>query len=432
MGRISRRQFSIGIGQGLLAGKVAGWLGTGAAFAQGKGRVVIIGGGAGGATVAHYVKKGAPELEVTLIEARPVYRSCFFSNLYIGGFRSFESLEHNYDGLKNLGVRIINAAASDVDGAKRRVRLEGGDSLDYDKLVLSPGIALKYSAIEGYSPEAAEKMPHAYLGAGAQTQTLVSQLQAMDDGGLVVLAAPPDPFRCPPGPYERVSMIAHYLKMHKPKSKIAVLDAKSKFSKQSLFQEAWLRLYPGMIEWLPTELSEGGARRVDASAMEVISGAGEVYKAAVACIIPAQKAGEIAVRAGCADGDWCPVDFASFASKSVPDIYVLGDAAIASPMPKSAFSANNQAKVVANSIMAELAGKEKFPAHFRNTCWSMLAPDNSVKIGANYLPAGNELQAADSFISAPGEALEQRAETYRESVAWYASITADIFAEGEC
>jgi sulfide dehydrogenase [flavocytochrome c] flavoprotein subunit len=417
------------MGQGIVAGTMAGWLGRGAALAQGKARVVIIGGGAGGATVAHYVKKTAPALEVTLIEPLSRYRSCFFSNLYIGGFRSFESLEHNYDGLEKLGVRLIHSTATDVDASKRAVRLQGGDSILYDKLVLSPGIALKYDAIEGYSPEAAETMPHAYLGAGAQTQTLVHQLHAMDDGGLVVLAAPPEPYRCPPGPYERVSMIAHYLKTHKPKSKIVVLDPKSKFSKQSLFQDAWLRLYPGMVEWLPGEICEGGAKRVNAGAMEVVSGAGEVYKAAVACIIPAQKAGDIAIRAGCADGDWCPVDFESFASRKMPDVYVLGDAAIAAPMPKSAFSANNQAKVVANSVLASLGAQDKFPARFRNTCWSMLAPDNSVKIGADYLPAAGELKAADSFISTPGEAPEQRAQTFVESVAWYDSITADIFAK---
>jgi sulfide dehydrogenase [flavocytochrome c] flavoprotein chain len=428
MGTITRREFSVKVAQGVLAGAVS-WMGAGAALAQGKGRVVIIGGGAGGATVAHYVKKAEPGLDVTLIEAMPVYRSCFFSNHYIGGFRSLSSLEHSYDGLKSLGVHLIHAMASDVDSAKRQVRIEGGESIGYDKLVLSPGIALKYGTIEGYSPEAAEKMPHAYLGAGAQTETLVNQLHAMDDGGLVVLAAPPDPFRCPPGPYERVCMIAHYLKTHRPKSKIVILDAKSKFSKQSLFQDAWNRLYPGMIEWLPTEISEGGAKRVDAAAMEVISGAGETYKAAVACIIPAQKAGEIAMRAGCTEGDWCPVDFESFASKKVPDIYVLGDAAIAAPMPKSAFAANNQAKVVANSILAALAGGEKHAARLRNTCWSMLSPGNSVKIGASYMPTASELQAQDSFISAPAEAPEQRAETYRESLAWYDSITADIFAK---
>jgi sulfide dehydrogenase [flavocytochrome c] flavoprotein subunit len=417
------------MGQGIVAGAMTGWLGRGAVCAQGKAKVVIIGGGAGGATVAHYVRKNAPALEVTLIEPLSRYRSCFFSNLYIGGFRSFESLEHNYDGLEKLGVRLIHSTATDVDGLKRTVRLQGGDSIAYDKLVLSPGIALKYEAIEGYSPEAAETMPHAWLGAGAQTRTLVNQLDAMDDGGLVVLAAPPDPYRCPPGPYERVSMIAHYLTTHKPKSKIVVLDPKSKFSKQSLFQDAWLRLYPGMVEWLPGEISEGGAKRVDVGAMQVVSGAGEVYKAAVACIIPAQKAGDIAVRAGCADGDWCPVDFESFASSKMPDVYVLGDAAIAAPMPKSAFSANNQAKVVANSVLAALGVQDKFPARFRNTCWSMLGPDNSVKIGANYLPAAGELKAADSFISAPGEPPEQRAQTFAEAVAWYDSITADIFAK---
>src|SRR5690606_31204956 len=223
MKRIDRRQF------GKLAG-AAGILGVGTsafgrfAIAQGTAKVVIVGGGAGGATVAHYVKKGAPDLDVTLIEANPIYCSSFFSNLYLGGFRTLDSLNHDYAGLKKLGVNVVQDYATDVDTTARTVRTRGGSDFSYDRLVLSPGMALNYESVEGYSREAAEVMPHAYTTDGAQKELLKSQLDAMDDGGTVLVLPPNNPFRCPPGPYERVCMIAHMLKTSKPKSKLVVLD----------------------------------------------------------------------------------------------------------------------------------------------------------------------------------------------------------------
>lgn len=427
MFRSSRRDFSKGLAAtGLALTAPAAF--SGVARAQAKGRVVIIGGGAGGGTVAHHLKKTAPDLDVTLIEASPRYTSCFFSNLYLGGFRTFESITHDYDGLKKLGVTVVHDVAKDVDTAGKTVKLRGGGSASYDKLVLSPGIDMKYDSIEGYSPAAAEIMPHAWK-AGPQTQLLKRQLEAMADGEVVVMAAPPDPYRCPPGPYERVSMIAHYLKTAKPKSKLMVFDPKEKFSKQGLFQEGWQQFYAGIVEWIPPSMTGGGVKKVDAKAMTVTTGDGETIKAAVANIIPAQKAGEIAAKAGCTDGDWCPIRPDSFASAKVADIYVLGDASVATQMPKSAFSANSQAKVVVNAIVAELAGGPRFPARYRNTCWSMIATDNSVVIGANYTPKDNVLEAADGFISKTGEPAELRKKTYEDSLSWYDSITADIFAK---
>ncbi|MEC9367865.1 MAG: NAD(P)/FAD-dependent oxidoreductase [Pseudomonadota bacterium] len=424
MGQLNRREFArLAAGTALAASAFGSF-----AIAQAGSKVVIIGGGAGGATVAHHLKKGSPKLDVTLVEVQPQYTTCFFSNLYLGGFRTLESLVHSYDGLKKLGVKVVHDLATAVDTSKKTVTLKGGSTLPYDRLVLSPGIDFKYDTIEGYSEAAAEKLPHAYK-AGAQTKLLKSQLEAMPDGGTVVMIPPPDPFRCPPGPYERASMIGHFLKTKKPKSKLVILDPKEKFSKMGLFQEGWGQHYAGIVEWVPPGMSGGGAKKIDAAAMTVQTGDGETIKAAVINVIPPQKAGKIAELAGCTKGDWCPIKADSFASGQVADVYVLGDASIAAAMPKSGFSANSQAKVVANAIQAELDGKQKFPARFRNTCWSMISPDNSVKIGANYTPADTKLDAVDSFVSKAGEDAKLRAETFKESLGWYEGITADMFAK---
>ncbi|MGE3626760.1 MAG: FCSD flavin-binding domain-containing protein [Hyphomicrobiales bacterium] len=424
MANMNRREFTRLAGMSVLAASSFSTF----AIAQASGKVVIIGGGAGGATVAHHLKKGSPSLDVTLVEVQPQYTTCFFSNLYLGGFRTLESITHGYDGLTKLGVKVVHDLATAVDTAKKTVTLRGGNTLAYDKLVLSPGIDFKYDAIEGYSEEVAEKLPHAYK-AGAQTKLLKTQLEAMPDGGTVVMIAPPDPFRCPPGPYERASMIGYFLKTQKPKSKLIILDPKEKFSKMGLFQEGWAQHYQNQVEWLPPTMTGGGAKKVDASAMTVTSVDGEVIKAAVINVIPPQKAGKIAELAGCTKGDWCPVKPDSFASAQVADVYVLGDSSVAAAMPKSGFSANSQAKVVVNAIQAELDGKTRFPARYRNTCWSMIAPDNSVKVGANYTPGEGKLDAKDSFVSKTGEDAKLRAETFKESIGWYEGITADMFAK---
>lgn len=424
MSKLDRRQFSKAVG----ATAVATSFGS-LAYAQGKGKVVVIGGGAGGATAAHLIKKGSPSLDVTLVEVNPQYTTCFFSNLYLGGFRTYDSITHTYDGLKNLGIKVIHDMATGVDNAGKTVTLKGGSKLSYDKLILSPGIDFKWGAIEGYDQAAAEKMPHAYK-AGVQTKMLKDQLAAMKDGGTVVMAPPPNPFRCPPGPYERASMIAHYLKTNKPKSKLIIMDPKPKFSKMALFQEGWETHYNDIIEWIGPDFTEGGVKKVDVAGMSVTTGDGETTKADVINIIPAQKAGMIAQAAGCTEGDWCPINPADFSSTKVKDVYVLGDASIAKSMPKSGFSANSQAKVVANAVQAELAGKKKFPARYRNTCWSLISPDNGVKVGANYKAGEKAVDVASKFISKPGEDNALRAQTYQESIGWYSAITSEMFAKG--
>ena len=368
------------------------------AIAQSAGKVVIVGGGAGGATVAHYVKKEAPALDVTLIEANSTYSSSFFSNLYIGGFRTLASLNHGYAGLRKIGVKVVHDYATDVDTTKKTVKTRSGKTYAYDRLVLSPGIDIKYDSIAGYSRAAAAVMPHAYNTDAAQKRLLKRQLEAMKDGGTVVMAMPNNPFRCPPGPYERAAMIAHYLKTKKPKSKLVIFDPKKAFSKQPVFTEAYDKYYKGILELnLTTDIDDFSVASVDPKTKEIVTKAGKKAKADVANVIPQQRAGEIAVKAGCTEGDWCPINPENFSSKKVKDVYVLGDASVAVEMPKSAFSANSQAKVVAADILAELAKKDKFPARYRNTCWSLVAPDDCVKVGANYAPKDGKLDPSGLF-----------------------------------
>ncbi|MEZ5935320.1 MAG: NAD(P)/FAD-dependent oxidoreductase [Alphaproteobacteria bacterium] len=394
--------------------------------AQAKGRVVVIGGGAGGGTVAKYVKKDAPELDVTLIEANPSYTTCFYSNLYIGGMRDFESITHGYDGLAGHGVNVVNAVASGVDAAARTVTLEDGSVVAYDKLVLAPGIDFKWDLIAGFDEAAAEIMPHAYK-AGPQTVLLKEKVDGMAEGGTFVMVPPPNPYRCPPGPYERVCMIAKRFKESNPSAKIIILDPKEKHSKQALFQEAWHQYYEGMIEWVPGDFG-GKVASIDTAAMTITTEDGEVFEADAANVIPAQKAGMIAEIAGATDDSgWCPIDPHSMASTMVEDIYVVGDSSIAGDMPKSGFSANSQAKVCAMAIRHELTGSSLFPARYRNTCWSTVAEADAVKVGASYEPTDEKIASIDPFISEVGESPDQRLQTREEADAWYDSITSDIF-----
>lgn len=428
---LSRRQF----GQ-LLGGAGIGLAGVGGfakiAIAQAAPKIVIVGGGAGGASVAHALKRAEPKLDVTLIEVNPQYTSCFFSNLYIGGFRTFNSITHNWDGLKKLGVKVAREWATDVDTTKRIVKTAGGRTFAYDKLVLSPGIDLKYASIEGYSKETSALMPHAWQ-AGAQTQLLRTQLEKMKDGGTVVLAAPNNPYRCPPGPYERACMIAHFLKTRKPKSKLVIVDPKKAFSKQAVFIEAFERHYKGIIELnLSNDIDDFSVVRVDTRTRTVVTKAGKSLVADVANIVPNQRAGEIAHKAGCSEGDWCPVNLDNFSSKKVADVYVLGDAtSVPSEMPKSAFTANSQSKVVAGDILFQLLKKEKFPARYRNTCWSMVAPDSSIKVGGNFVPKDGKWETSGNFVSKPGEDVATQKANFEESLGWYSGITADIFAKAD-
>ena len=421
---VTRREFGVAAGA------------TGIALAAGmaprvlkaaEGRVVVIGGGPGGATVAKYVAKDLDgALTVTLVQATPQFTTCFYSNLYLGGYRDFDSITHSYGALRDkYGIDVIIDTAIEIDPAGKNVTLAGGRVLDYDRLVVAPGIDILYDSIDRYSEAAAEIMPHAWQG-GPQTKLLRRQIEAMESGGLFILAAPAGPYRCPPGPYERVCSVAHHFKQHNPRAKILILDAKEQFPKQGLFEEAWSRYYDGMIEWVPGEFG-GKVIAVDPNAMTVTTEDGP-HHAAVANIIPPQHAGAIAHQARLSgESGWCPIVPATMQSRMNQDIHVVGDACIPGDMPKSAFSANSQAKVCAMAVRAALTGAPTFPPRFRNTCWSTLAAGDAVKIGATYEPTAGKIVKVDGFISEVGESREVRAQTQAEADAWYDAITADVF-----
>ena len=397
------------------------------AIAQGAGgRVVVVGGGFGGATCARFIRRIDPRIAVTLVEASPTFTACPFSNLVIVGLRDLKAQEFGYDKLAADQVTVQISPATAIDAQGRNVTLGNGASLPYDRLVLSPGIDIRWDALPGYTEAAAERMPHAWK-AGEQTLLLRRQLEAMEDGGTVVISAPANPFRCPPGPYERASLIAYYLKTKKPKSKLIVLDAKDAFSKQGLFQGAWKALYPN-LEWV--SLSSGGkVTSVDAGAMTLVTDFAR-HKADVSNVIPPQKAGRIAETAGAADRTgWCPIDPATFESKLQPNIHVIGDASIAGAMPKSAFTANAQAKVCAAAVAKLIAGGKPDDPRLINTCYSLVAPDYGISVAGVYRPADGQLKDVEgsggvSPINAPAST---RAAEATFANGWFSTITQEVF-----
>lgn len=391
--------------------------------------VVVVGGGFGGATAARYIRKVAPDLKVALVEQKRVFYTCPFSNLVLGGLKSMDEIGHGYKTLRQKwGVDVIHLRASRINVANKRIRLAGGEILTYDKAILSPGIDLKLDAIPGYNKAALGLMPHGWK-AGPQTRDLRDRLLAMDDGGTVIISPPVNPFRCPPGPYERASMIAHYLKTNKPKSKILILDPKPKFSKEALFKQAWAQLYPGMIEHL-SAADDGEVVRVDANTLELESAFGEIHKGDVVNFIPPQTAGVIAVNSGLAnDEGWCPVDPTTFESTIAKDVHIIGDAAIAGQMPKSGFSANSQGKVVALNVVAALTGREPVEGSFANTCYSLVAPDYGISVAKVYKSTEKGIVGIDGSggLSPMDADPEFRASEAAFAQGWYDSITKDMF-----
>jgi len=397
------------------------------ALAQSAPRVVVVGGGFAGATAARSLKKAEPRLAVTLVEASRTFTACPFSNLVIGGLRDLKAQQFGYEWAGAEGIQMALATATGVDPQARTVTLDSGSALAYDRLVLAPGIDIRWDGLPGYDEAAAQKMPHAWK-AGEQTLLLLRQLEAMEDGGVVVMSAPANPFRCPPGPYERASLIANYLKTRKPKSKLIVLDAKDAFSKQRLFQNAWSDLYPDHLEWVA--LSKGGkVTSVDVADMTLVTDFAR-HKAAVANVIPPQKAARITELAGVADATgWCPIDAATFESRRVPNVHVLGDATIAGGMPKSAFSANAQAKVCAAAIVKLLAGQPPSQPKLINTCYSVVAPNYGITVAGVYQPVNGvltEVQGSGgvSPIDAPRSVRAQEA-LFAEG--WFNTITSEVF-----
>ncbi len=431
MSGISRRHFiqitggaaavsTLGFSNILLAGKSAG-------------HVVIIGGGIGGATAARYIKRADPAVDVTIIEPNANYYTCFMSNEVISGERSIDSIKFGYQNLESMGVKIVQDYATNIDAGKKQVATKSNGNIAYDRCIVSPGVDFKWEMIEGYDAKvAAEKIPHAWK-AGPQTVMLRKQLESMKDGGTVIIAPPPNPFRCPPGPYERASQIAWYLKHNKPKSKVLILDAKDKFSKFGLFMQGWKKHYGygtdnSMIEWVKG--AEGGIiEGVNPATNTVVGSVGE-YKGDVINIIPAQKAGKIAFTAGLVnDKGWCPVDQKTFESTIHKDVYVIGDSSVASPLPKSGYSANSEAKVCAAAVVASLHGKPAGIPTLVNTCYSLITPEDGISVAMVYNFDGKKIQKVKGSggltpMDSPPE-MRKREAHYAHS--WFNNITHDTF-----
>jgi NADPH-dependent 2,4-dienoyl-CoA reductase/sulfur reductase-like enzyme len=391
------------------------------------GRVVVVGGGFAGATCARALKRLDPRINVTLVEASSTFTACPFSNDVIAGLRQLTAQQFNYRKIAADRVVTAFAVASGIDPQARAVSLADGSRLSYDRLVLAPGVDIRWDALPGYTEAAANIMPHAWK-AGEQTLLLRRQLDAMEDGGLVVISAPANPYRCPPGPYERASLIAYYLKTKKPRSKVIVLDAKDAFSKQRLFQDAWKELYPNQLEWV--SLSNGGMVTSVEPATKTFVTDFDRHTAAVGNVVPPQKAARIAEVAGATDRTgWCPVDPVTFESKQQANIHVIGDAAIMGAMPKSAFSANSQAKVCAAALARLLAGQKPEEPRPINTCYSLAAPDYGISVAAVYRPKDGILVEVEnaggvSPLNAPHSVREQEA---KFADGWFNTITAEVF-----
>ena len=388
-------------------------------------RVVVIGGGYGGTIAAKYIRMMDKSIEVVMIERNDHFVSCPFSNLYIGGvITDMGTLTIKYDKLAaNHGVKIVQAEVTAIDPAGKTVTTSKG-TIAYDRLVVSPGIDFRLEEMKGYDAAAMEKMPHAWK-AGPQTVLLRKQLVDMKDGGTVVMAVPLAPYRCPPGPYERASMIAHYLKKNKPKSKIVVLDANPDItSKGGLFKKGWKDNYEGIIDYRPAKK----VTEVNAQAMSVMVEGLEEVKGNVINVIPPQRAGQIAVAAGLVgdDKNWCPVNATTFESTKHAGIHVIGDASIAGAMPKSGYSANSEAKICATNVVALINGKETTELSGINVCYSYITDTDAVSVAGVYtvkegkiiaVPNSGGVSPAD-FSAAKTEAL------YAES--WLKNILAEM------
>ncbi|NTW48781.1 MAG: FAD-dependent oxidoreductase [Chlorobiales bacterium] len=427
MDKFTRREFNKLIALGL-AGSAVGVLGAPKTVFAARRSVLVIGGGFGGATAARYIKKFDPSIDVTLVEPKATFYTCPFSNWVLGGLKQMKDISHTYDNLKSQSnINVIQDEVVAIDAIKKTAKLKGGQTLSYDRAVLSPGIDFRWGAVEGYDEAASLIIPHAYH-AGPQTELLLKQIQDMKDGGVVAVCAPKDPFRCPPGPYERASLIAYYLKEKKPNSKVIIYDAKEKFSKQPLFQQGWQRLYGNMVEWRAAS-SGGEIKRIDAQKKELQTEFG-VEKPDVINFIPAQQAGKIARESGLTDeSGWCPINQKTFESLKQANIHIIGDACIAGDMPKSGFVASSQAKVAALAVVDLLQGIEPEPPSLANACYSLIGKNYGISVASVYTfgetgitnikGAGGltPMDANDGQLSAEA--------TYAEG--WYASLCKDIW-----
>lgn len=355
---------------------------------QPRAKVVVIGGGFAGATLAKTLRQFDTSLSITLIEPKSVYLSCPASNWFLAGLWPLPKLTVDYQRLQDHhAIRIVNSRVKAIETNQRRVLLTSGQLLDYDRLVVAPGIDFRWDTIAGYDPEVAEVFPHAWQG-GPQTLQLAEQLKNLPAGGVVLMSVPADPYRCPPGPYERASMMAFWLKRHNPHAKIIILDHKRSFSKQAQFEQLWQRHYGygsdhSLIEWHC--LADNPVLQFDARSKTLISEFGDRFNGDLINLIPPQQAGEIARLAGLSDATgWCQVKPETAQSLIDPLIHVLGDAAQFAPMPKSAFAAHSQAKHCALTLLALLNEQTPPPPTWFNTCYSLVSENQAISIAGVY------------------------------------------------
>jgi sulfide dehydrogenase [flavocytochrome c] flavoprotein subunit len=430
MSKLSRRNFIKLLGiSGIAAGSGSLILPFNAQAKSG-GSVVVVGGGFGGATCANYIRHFDSSVEVTLIEPSKEFITCPFSNTVLAGIYDMDYITHSYDGLeKNRGVKVIHDSVSAIDPAAKKVKLKGGSSVKYDRLVVSPGISFRWDAIEGASNAAAEIMPHAWK-AGSQTLLLKKQLNAMKDGGTFIISVPQKPYRAPPAPYERASLVAYYLSEHKPKSKVLVIDSGDDNEELPLFQAAWKDMYPDMIEWVKGS-EQGEIQKIDTKSMTVFGRSGAKHKGDVINLIPPQKAGDIALSSGLAGKDgWCDIDPATFESKVHKGIHVIGDACIAGEMPKTGHSAASQGKICAAAVVSALRG-ESLPKDFTysESIYSLLKPRYGISSVGVYRLKNGKITRVSGGISDIDASRKTRRKESRFARGWYKGITKDTFAK---
>jgi sulfide dehydrogenase [flavocytochrome c] flavoprotein subunit len=403
--------------------------------AKAQGRLLIIGGGFGGASAARFASINFPHIDVTIIEPQKSFVTCPYGNLLLGGTKKLSDITHSYAGLKRRGINFIHDWVDSIEAGARTVKLRGGKTVAYDKLIVSPGIGIKWGALAGYDQAAAEIFPHAWVPEkGEQVLLLRKQLEMLPDGGVVGFAIPGNPFRCPPGPYERISLVANYLKKHKPRAKILALDGKDAFSKQGLFQDAWNELYPGLIEWVPGS-KDGKVVRVDTKEKIFETEFGTRHKIDVGNVIPPQSAAKIAIDAGLVnETGFVPVNPYTFEAIKAKDIHVIGDANIGGPLPKSGFIANSTSKQAVASAIALLEGREvpKDPVYF-NTCYSHVGDDYGISVVGVFRPSDKGFVETPNSggVSPRGPLAEKREQRKLEAHyadSWYASITKDAFS----
>lgn len=408
---LKRRAFLAGLGASV-------WMG-GCGRSGGGPRIVVVGGGFGGANVARALRRYLPKARITLLERRSSFLTGPFSNAVIAGNLSSSALEVRPERLGDDGVEVRIDAAVALDPERRRVRTESGARLEADYLVVSPGVRLLEEHIEGWRPEA---MPAGWSG-GPDVLELARRVKALPEGATVAIGSPPNPYRCPPGPYERASLLA--AKLAPKKGKVLILDAKDDFTKSALFRLEWDVRYPGTVEWVPR--AKGG-RVVRIEEDTLVTEGGERVRPDLASIIPAQRASELAERAGLTDATgWCPVDGQTFEAKGFPGVFVLGDAAAAAPMPKSATCAHGQAQLVALVIAHRVRKAELPPQMLLNTCFSLTTEQHAISVSAAYrLEADGPkvVNSETSSLRADDVAREKEADQAR---AWLQSMLTDTF-----